>query len=94
MPGRPGRRPAPAPHGGRRGPPPGADPLTGRERENVRLIARGLTDAKIGAQLLIPPGTATTHVADIQSTLRPGNRVGMAARARETGQLGTGAPRP
>ncbi|MFI9240098.1 response regulator transcription factor [Streptomyces cinnamoneus] len=70
---------------------PVADPLTDREREIVRLIARGRTNAEIGAELFISPGTAKTHVANIQAKLRAGNRVGIAAWAWETGLV---APRP
>ncbi|MFE2553326.1 response regulator [Streptomyces sp. NPDC059355] len=62
-----------------------ADPLTDREREIVRLIARGHTNARIAAQLFISPGTAKTHVANIQTKLKTANRVGIAAWAWKTG---------
>ncbi|MEU6867624.1 response regulator transcription factor, partial [Streptomyces sp. NPDC046876] len=55
------------------------DPLTDREREIVRLIARGHTNARIAAELFISPGTAKTHVANIQTKLKTANRVGIAA---------------
>ncbi|GHG53547.1 response regulator [Streptomyces griseocarneus] len=70
---------------------PAEDPLTDREREIVRLIARGRTNAEIGTELFISPGTAKTHVANIQAKLKAGNRVGIAAWAWETGLV---APRP
>ncbi|WP_405760879.1 MULTISPECIES: response regulator [unclassified Streptomyces] len=62
-----------------------ADPLTDREREIVRLIARGHTNARIAAELFISPGTAKTHVANIQTKLKTANRVGIAAWAWKTG---------
>ncbi|WP_329122988.1 response regulator transcription factor [Streptomyces sp. NBC_01465] len=61
------------------------DPLTDREREIARLVARGLTNAEIGADLFISPGTAKTHIANIQAKLEVRNRVGIAAWAWETG---------
>ncbi|MEU2510978.1 response regulator transcription factor [Streptomyces syringium] len=62
---------------------PGA-PLTEREQEIARLVARGLTNAEIGAELFITPGTAKTHIANIQAKLKVRNRVGIAAWAWET----------
>ncbi|WP_328298384.1 response regulator transcription factor [Streptomyces sp. NBC_00435] len=61
------------------------DPLTAREREIALLVARGLTNAEVGAELFISPGTAKTHVANIQAKLAVRNRVGIAAWAWETG---------
>ncbi|MGW1776747.1 response regulator [Streptomyces sp. NPDC002104] len=66
------------------------DPLTAREREIALLVARGLTNAEVGAELFISPGTAKTHVANIQAKLAVRNRVGIAAWAWETG-LASGA---
>ncbi|KOY55035.1 response regulator [Streptomyces sp. XY332] len=62
-----------------------ADPLTDRERQIVRLIARGHTNARIAAELFISPGTAKTHIANIQTKLKTANRVGIAAWAWKTG---------
>ncbi|MFB6616289.1 response regulator [Streptomyces sp. NPDC085524] len=70
---------------------PSAHPLTGRELEIVRLVARGLTNAEIGAELFISAGTAKTHIANVQSKLGARNRVGIAAWAWEHG-LVTGEP--
>ncbi|MER5487906.1 response regulator transcription factor [Streptomyces sp. NPDC002812] len=80
-PSRPQPRPQPVPE------PPTAveDPLTAREREIALLVARGLTNAEVGAELFISPGTAKTHVANIQAKLAVRNRVGIAAWAWETG---------
>ncbi|MFF7500483.1 response regulator [Streptomyces lavendulae] len=74
-------RPAPEPRAA-------ADPLTAREREIALLVARGLTNAEVGAELFISPGTAKTHVANIQAKLAVRNRVGIAAWAWETGLAG------
>ncbi|MBT2505676.1 response regulator transcription factor [Streptomyces sp. ISL-98] len=66
------------------------DPLTAREREIALLVARGLTNAEVGAELFISPGTAKTHIANIQAKLRARNRVGIAAWVWETGLAGDG----
>ncbi|MGW2181887.1 response regulator [Streptomyces sp. NPDC001732] len=60
-------------------PPRGPSPLTSREEEITRLVAEGLTNAEIGARLFISPGTAKTHIANIQAKLKVRNRVGIAA---------------
>ncbi|GHI88534.1 DNA-binding response regulator [Streptomyces xanthophaeus] len=62
-----------------------AHPLTGREVDIVRLVARGLTNAEIGAELFISAGTAKTHIANVQAKLGARNRVGIAAWAWEHG---------
>lgn len=61
--------------------------LTGRETEVAMLVARGRTNAEIAAQLSITPGTAKTHVANIQHKLGVRNRVEIAAWAWQTGRL-------
>ncbi|ATL28965.1 response regulator [Streptomyces formicae] len=60
-------------------------PLTTREEEIARLVADGLTNTEIGAALFISPGTAKTHIANIQGKLKVRNRVGIAAWAWESG---------
>ena len=55
------------------------NPLTAREADIARLVAKGLTNAQIGAELHISAGTAKTHVANIQAKLGVQNRVGIAA---------------
>ncbi|MEU7373724.1 response regulator transcription factor [Streptomyces albidoflavus] len=67
-------------------------PLTARETEIARLVAQGHTNAEIGEHLSISPGTAKTHVANIQAKLKARNRVGIAAWTWENG-LADPAPR-
>ncbi|WP_329382206.1 response regulator transcription factor [Streptomyces sp. NBC_01351] len=64
---------------------PSAHPLTAREVEIVRLVARGLTNSEIGEELFISAGTAKTHIANVQAKLGARNRVGIAAWAWEHG---------
>ncbi|MET9249189.1 response regulator transcription factor [Nonomuraea sp. NPDC003709] len=65
--------------------PAGTNPLTPRETELARLVARGRSNADIAAELFISIGTVKTHVANIQAKLGVANRVGIAAWAWETG---------
>ncbi|AQZ61408.1 DNA-binding response regulator, LuxR family [[Actinomadura] parvosata subsp. kistnae] len=71
----------------RRPPPPLEDPLTARELEIARLVARGHTNARIAAELTISAGTVKTHIAHIQRKVGAANRVGIAAWAWSTGQV-------
>ncbi|MFC9811635.1 response regulator [Streptomyces virginiae] len=64
---------------------PAAHPLTERELDIVRLVARGLTNAEIGAELFITAGTAKTHIANVQAKTGARNRVGIATWAWEHG---------
>lgn len=51
----------------------------------ARLVARGLTNQEIATGLVISPGTAKTHLANIQAKLKLRNRVENAAWAWQTG---------
>ncbi|AXG79565.1 response regulator [Streptomyces paludis] len=62
-------------------------PLSARELELVRLVARGLTNAEIAAELSISIGTVKTHLGNVQTKLPARNRVEIAAWAWETGVL-------
>ncbi|MEU3118855.1 response regulator [Streptomyces albidoflavus] len=66
-------------------PPTRLTPLTARETEIARLVAQGHTNAEIGMTLSISPGTAKTHIANIQTKLKARNRVGIAAWTWENG---------
>ncbi|MDV9197459.1 helix-turn-helix transcriptional regulator [Streptomyces sp. Wh19] len=66
--------------------PSGPTPLTSRETELTRLVARGCSNADIAAELFISVGTVKTHVANIQAKPGVANRVGIAAWTWETGR--------
>ncbi len=65
--------------------PPTADPLTEREVDVLRLIAKGLTNLDIAAQLVIGEGTVRTHVSNILSKLHLANRTQAALYALREG---------
>jgi NarL family two-component system response regulator LiaR len=55
--------------------PPTPDPLTDREMEVLRLVAKGLTNPQIARQLVITEATVRSHVSNILSKLHLANRV-------------------
>jgi DNA-binding NarL/FixJ family response regulator len=61
--------------------PASAEPLSPRETDVVRLVARGLTNAEIAAELYISIGTVKTHLGSVQLKLPARNRVEIAAWA-------------
>jgi predicted ATPase/DNA-binding CsgD family transcriptional regulator len=61
--------------------------LSPREREVLRLVAAGRTNAEIGQALFISPGTARIHVSNILGKLGARSRSEAAAVARERGLL-------
>jgi DNA-binding NarL/FixJ family response regulator len=61
-----------------------AEPLTERELDVVRLVARGRTNDEIGAELFVSLSTVKTHLGSIQRKLRARNRVEIAAWAWES----------
>jgi len=65
--------------------------LTDREREVLRLIARGLTNKEIAEQLVISELTAKTHVSRILTKLGLVNRVHAVVFAYETGVVTPGS---
>ncbi|MET8293081.1 response regulator transcription factor [Streptomyces sp. NPDC005180] len=66
-----------------------APPLTAREQDLVRCVARGLTDTEIGAALDLPLPAVRNHLAAVQAKLTARNRVEIAAWAWETGLAAT-----
>ncbi|GGV17077.1 response regulator [Streptomyces spectabilis] len=68
-----------------------AEPLTQRERDVVRALARGRTNAEIAAELYVSLSTVKSHLANVQAKLAARNRVEIAAWAWESG-LATKAP--
>jgi DNA-binding NarL/FixJ family response regulator len=65
--------------------------LTRREREVMRLVAAGLSNANIAERLVISPLTAKTHVARILTKLNCHDRAQLVALAYETGLVTPGA---
>ncbi|MFC4039385.1 response regulator [Dactylosporangium siamense] len=63
----------------------GAKPLTDRETDVVRSIARGRTNLEVAAELFISLSTVKSHVSGIQAKLGLRNRVEIAAWAWEHG---------
>jgi DNA-binding CsgD family transcriptional regulator len=72
-------------HGGRAGDGQLTGTLTDREREVLRLLARGLSNREIGAELFITPKTASVHVSNILGKLGAASRTEAAAIAHREG---------
>ena len=62
--------------------------LTAREREILGLMAAGMTNPQIAAQLVIGAGTVKTHTLNIYRKLEVANRTQAIVRAQELGLLG------
>lgn len=67
-------------------------PLSERELEVVRAVARGSTNREVAAALFISLSTVKSHVSGIQTKLGLRNRVEIAAWAWENGVVNYGAP--
>jgi len=59
--------------------------LTDRERDVLRLLARGQSNRQIGTELFISPKTASVHVSNILGKLAVTNRTEAAAIAHREG---------
>ncbi|MEU6751689.1 response regulator transcription factor, partial [Spirillospora sp. NPDC046719] len=64
---------------------PAGGPLTARESEVVRLLARGRSNREIAEELVISPKTASVHVSNILAKLGVASRGEAAAAARDRG---------
>jgi DNA-binding NarL/FixJ family response regulator len=59
--------------------------LTDREQEVLRLMARGLSNAEIAAELILGLQTVKTHVANVLAKLNARDRTQAVIRAYESG---------
>ena len=71
-------------------PPAAVAELTEREREILRLVARGLTNAEIADRLVISPLTTKTHVSPILRKLDCRDRAQLVTLAYESGLVTPG----
>lgn len=69
---------------------PELDALTGREREVLALVGRGLANAEIAERLYVSPATAKTHVSHIMTKLYARDRAQLVVLAYESGLIRPG----
>ncbi|MBI0379314.1 response regulator transcription factor [Streptomyces albiflaviniger] len=77
---------------GRSGPRDLIEPLTQREIEVVRRVARGRTNEEVAADLHVTLSTVKTHLGNVQRKLAARNRVEIAAWAWEHGMVDEPSP--
>ena len=68
-------------------PQPLLDPLSERELDVLRLLARGASNQEIAESLVVAVNTVKHHVSTILSKLGVGNRTHAVAQARSLGLL-------
>src|SRR5829696_5056717 len=64
--------------------------LTDREREVLSLVAMGLSNDEIAAELVISPATVRTHINRVMMKLGAGNRAQLVVIAYEAGLVAPG----
>jgi LuxR family maltose regulon positive regulatory protein len=73
--------------GGRLMPPARVSALTARETEVLRLVARGMSDKEVAAELRLSEHTIHRHVSNILGKLKLGSRTAAVAAAAKLGLL-------
>ena len=66
---------------------PGAVVLTAREQDVLRLVARGWTNRRVGAELYISEKTVSVHLSNVMAKLGASGRTDAVSRAHRAGLL-------